>query len=89
MDANYWQQRGLHEKYEELWNAPDPITRSCDIMNMLLEEAPDLIVRYAELEQLTKQRIIAAEKGEKQSWEVAWTKRRRAELGPWGTPMLR
>jgi hypothetical protein len=58
-------------------------------MNMLLQEAPDLIVRYAQLEKLTTERIYAVENGEKPSWEVAWLKRRRAELGPWGTPRIR
>jgi len=69
-------------------SSPDAATRSCNIMNMLLEEAPDLIMRYAELEKLTRERVAVLEAGGKASWEVAWEKRRAAELGPWGTPRM-
>lgn len=57
-------------------------------MNMLLDESPDLIARYAALEKLTKERVEVMEKGGKAEWEVAWEKRRKAELGPWGTPRI-
>jgi len=49
-------------------------------MNMLLEEAPDLIVRYAALEKLMRERIADMESGKKASWELAWEKRRAAEF---------
>ncbi|KAG9242288.1 hypothetical protein BJ878DRAFT_179417 [Calycina marina] len=83
------QERSLHVKYEMLFvTSPDAVTRSCYIMNMLLEEAPDLISRYAALERLTKERMEFFERGGKAEWEVAWETRRRAELGPWVTPRL-
>lgn len=56
---------------------------------MLLEEAPDLIARYTALEELTKKRLAALERGERPAWETAWEKRIKNELGPWGTPRLR
>jgi hypothetical protein len=49
-------------------------------MNMLLGEAPDLIVRYAALEKLTLERVTIMEGGGKASWELAWEKRRAVEL---------
>jgi len=58
-------------------------------MNMLLDEAPDLISRYAALEKLTRERVEILEQGGKADWEVAWERRRKAELGPWGTPRIR
>lgn len=57
------------------------MTRTCTVMNMLLQEAPDLIVRYAALEKLARERVAMAADGRKPSWEVAWEKRREAELG--------
>jgi hypothetical protein len=57
-------------------------------MNMLLGRAPELIVRYAALEKITRERIETMERGEKATWEVAWEKRMKAELGPWGTPRM-
>jgi hypothetical protein len=62
--------------------------RLCDVMNMLLEEAPELITRYAMLERTTRERIAAMERGERAAWEVAWEKKIKAELGPWGTPRI-
>ena len=50
-------------------------------MNMLLQEAPDLIVRYAALERLVRERVADAINGRKPSWELAWEKRRAAESG--------
>jgi len=50
------------------------------VMNMLLDEAPDLIVRYAALEKLTRERVSIMERGGKASWELAWEKRRAVEL---------
>jgi len=58
-------------------------------MNMLLELAPDLIVRYAALEKLAKERVESMERGEKASWEIAWEKRRQAELRGWYSPRSR
>lgn len=88
-NAENIQNRGIYEKYEELWTTTsDSLQRSCDIMNMLLVEAPELIVRYSEIEKLTKERVAVMERGEKPSWEVAWEKRMKAELGPWGTPRI-
>lgn len=57
------------------------MTRTCTIMNMLLQEAPDLIVRYAALERLARERVADAMNGRKPSWELAWEKRRAAESG--------
>jgi hypothetical protein len=57
------------------------MTRTCTVMNMLLKEAPDLIMRYAALEKLTRERVAVMESGGKPSWELAWEKRRAAELG--------
>jgi hypothetical protein len=50
-------------------------------MNMLLQEAPDLIMRYAALEKLARERVAIAANGIKPSWELAWEKRRAAEMG--------
>jgi len=89
-NISFSKERGLHEKYEKMFaTSPDTATRSCNIMNMLLEEAPDLIARYAALEKLTRERVEVLERGGKAEWEVAWEKRRKAELGPWGTPRIR
>lgn len=49
-------------------------------MNMLLQEAPDLIVRYAALEKLVRERIAMAINGRKPIWELAWEKRRAVEM---------
>jgi hypothetical protein len=57
------------------------MTRTCTVMNMLLKEAPDLIMRYAALEKLRRDRVVVMESGRKPSWELAWEKRRAAELG--------
>jgi len=55
-------------------------------MNLLLDEAPDLIVRYAALEKLTRERVEAMERGGKPSWELAWEKRRAVEMAGGKSP---
>jgi hypothetical protein len=61
------------------------MTRTCTVMNMLLQEAPDLIVRFAALDKLGRERVAMAESGRKPSWELAWEKGRVAEMGPRGS----
>lgn len=57
------------------------MTRTCTVMNMLLQEAPDLIVRYAALDKLARERVAIAASGRKPSWELAWEKRRSVDMG--------
>lgn len=49
-------------------------------MNMLLQEAPELIVRYGALEMLARERVAIAVDGRKPSWELAWEKRKVQEV---------
>jgi hypothetical protein len=48
-------------------------------MNMLLENAPELILRYQAIVKLMRERMALTERGEKPEWEQAWEKRTAAE----------